>query len=57
MKKWEEYEYVVVNNIPDQDGNPQLEITLSLKSHADKWDVLSALSDYLEAGLTEEVGA
>lgn len=57
MKKWHEYSYVVENTTHDQDGNPMVEVTLYLKSNADKWDVTKALSDYLEQGLLEEAGA
>ena len=51
MRLWEEYGYQVAETELDDDGNPMVEVTLYLKSNADRHDVVNALTDYLEEGL------
>jgi hypothetical protein len=55
MKLWEEYGYHVEDTMLDDDGNPMVEVTLYLKSNADRHDVVNALTDYLEEGLKVNV--
>lgn len=56
MKKWHEYSFRVEDTTHDQDGNPMTEVTLYLKSDANREEIISALEDYLEQGLHEEIG-
>jgi hypothetical protein len=51
MKLWDEYEFNVEDTTHDMEGNPMIEITLYLKTNADRHDAINALSDYLEEGL------
>lgn len=55
MRLWEEYGYQVADTTLDDDGNPMVEVTLYLKSNADRHDVVNALTDYLEEGLKANV--
>jgi len=54
MKMWDEYGYEVADTTHDDEGQPMVEMTIYLRSNADKHDVINAVSDYLEEGLKRE---
>lgn len=55
MKLWDEWEYKTGDIEHDKDGNEIVRIELILTTNADRHDVVNAISDYLEEGLTREI--